>query len=138
MRQLIVLSLLCGCAHATSLREAGEPGLRSIRGEALSARIRFLSDDLLEGRFPGTRGYAIAERYVASELQQLGAEPAGAGGSYLQAVPLRAAHDVDGSASLSIDGEPLKEGDEFLLSSDLRTPQVDVEGELVFAGFAVQ
>jgi len=56
--------LLCSCATASSLRDTGAAGLRSIRGEALSARIRFLSDDLLEGRFSGTRGHAIAERYV--------------------------------------------------------------------------
>jgi hypothetical protein len=81
---LILAASACATAKPTgpTLLSAAAPGLRSIRGEALSARIRFLSDDLLEGRFTGSRGHAIAERYVASEMQALGLEPAGPGGAY--------------------------------------------------------
>jgi hypothetical protein len=35
-----------------------------VRPETISATVRFLSDDLLEGRGTGTRGHAIAEQYV--------------------------------------------------------------------------
>jgi len=50
---------------------------------------------------------------------------------------LRAAHEVQGSASLSVGGEALAPEADFLLGSDLRTAAVDVTGQLVFAGFGV-
>jgi hypothetical protein len=114
----------------------------NVRASALSARIRFLSDDLLEGRSPGTSGHAIAERYVASELQSMGAEPAGDGGTYLQAVPMRSALKDPAKSSLSVRsrGKPdltLKLDEDYIFGSDLQTPKVDVEAPLVFAGFGV-
>jgi len=59
----------------------------------ISAHIRFLADDLLEGRFPGTRGSDLAIRYIAAELEAMGLEPGvpgrdGAPPSWVQEVPL--------------------------------------------------
>jgi hypothetical protein len=113
-----------------------------VRAEGISSRIRFLSDDLLEGRFTGSRGHAIAERYVASELQALGAEPAGDAGSFLQAVPLRGAMKDPARTSLVVRSPgkadtALKLDQDFVLSSDLRTAKVDVEARLVFVGYGV-
>jgi hypothetical protein len=147
MRTSALLLILAASACATAkpkpptLESAAAPGLRSIRAEALSARIRFLSDDLLEGRFTGSRGHAIAERYVASEMQALGLEPAGSGGAYLQPVPLRAALKDPQRTALSVGGggpeEALVNERDFILSSDLRTLQVDVSAPLVFVGYGV-
>lgn len=50
----------------------------------VQAHTAFLSDDLLEGRGTGTRGYALAARYVASQFSRLGLEPGADGGSYEQ------------------------------------------------------
>ena len=41
------------------------------------AHTTFLSDDLTEGRGAGTRGYQIADRYVAAQFARLGLQPAG-------------------------------------------------------------
>jgi len=137
----ILISCSCATVQGGNLAEAGGPGLHSIRAEALSARIRFLSDDLLEGRFTGSRGHAIAERYVASELAALGLEPAGEGGSFRQPVPLRSAQRDLSSGTLTLSGqggdEALKPDEEFILQSDLRTESVDASGPMVFAGYAV-
>jgi Zn-dependent M28 family amino/carboxypeptidase len=146
MRTPVLFLVLAASACATAnpknpILEKAAPGLNSIRGEALSARIRFLSDDLLEGRFTGSRGHAIAERYVASEMQALGLEPAGSGGAYLQPVPLRAAMKDPQRTALSIAGggpeEALVNERDFVLASDLRTPEVDVAAPLVFVGYGV-
>ena len=61
----------------------------AIRPEAISAHIRFLADDLLEGRAAGERGFDIAAAYVASQLQGMGLEPAGDDGGWFQAMTLR-------------------------------------------------
>ena len=50
---------------------------RTITADAIRAHVRFLASDLLEGRGPGTRGDALAQAYIASELEALGLRPAG-------------------------------------------------------------
>lgn len=113
-----------------------------MRAAGISARIRFLSDDLLEGRFTGSRGHAIAERYVASELALMGAEPGGEAGTFLQAVPMRGVMKDPAKTSLVVRSRGkadtvLKAEEDFVLASDMRTAKVDIEAPLVFAGFGV-
>src|SRR5579871_6467461 len=55
-----------------------------VTASALASHVRFLADDLLEGRAPGTRGDELAIKYVASELERIGLEPAGDNGTYWQ------------------------------------------------------
>jgi Zn-dependent M28 family amino/carboxypeptidase len=50
----------------------------------LRAHVRFLSDDLTEGRAPASRGEQLAMRYVAAQMERIGLEPAGDGGGWLQ------------------------------------------------------
>jgi len=63
--------------------------LPAIRPEAIAARMRFLSGAALEGRDTGSRGFDVAARYVAAELEAIGLEPAGADGGWFQPVALR-------------------------------------------------
>ena len=83
-------------SSSLSLPARAAPGL-SATEKAAAARlgtedvlphIRFLSDDLLEGRAPGSRGEKLASRYIAAQLEAAGLEPAGEGGSFFQKVPL--------------------------------------------------
>src|SRR5439155_17539440 len=39
-----------------------------VSAAGLAAHVRFLADDLLEGRAPGTRGSQLAMRYIAAEM----------------------------------------------------------------------
>jgi Zn-dependent M28 family amino/carboxypeptidase len=55
-----------------------------ITEQALAAHVRFLADDLLEGRGAGSRGDELAMRYIAAQFERLGLEPAGDGGTWLQ------------------------------------------------------
>ncbi len=43
--------------------------LQAIQPQAIEAHIRFLADDLLEGRAPGNRGFEIASRYVETHFR---------------------------------------------------------------------
>jgi hypothetical protein len=56
---------------------AAEAAIKTIRGDAIRAHMRFLCDSLLEGRAPDSRGYQIAARYVAAELESMGLRPLG-------------------------------------------------------------
>lgn len=48
----------------------------SIDADSIAGHIRFLADDLLEGRGPGTRGDEITQLYIATQFQSLGLTPA--------------------------------------------------------------
>jgi Zn-dependent M28 family amino/carboxypeptidase len=50
------------------------------------AHLTFLSDDVLEGRAPGTRGGRLATRYIATQFQRSGLQPPETG--WFQPVPL--------------------------------------------------
>ena len=130
------LALLLAAPPA-NLRAQGEAGLSAIRPDALSAHIRFLADDLLEGRDTGSRGHAIAARYFASQLQALGYTPAGEGGTYFQKVPFVGMTVQPGKCALEIDGVTLRYGEEVLFLPRAGAAGDDVSGELIFAGYGV-
>jgi Zn-dependent M28 family amino/carboxypeptidase len=75
-------------APAGTLSRSERVASERITAASLSAPIRFLADDLLEGRAPGTRGDELAIRFIASELEGLGLEPGGDEHGWLQRVPL--------------------------------------------------
>jgi len=60
---------------ANGFTDSAKSAAAAIRPEAIAGHIRFLADDLLAGRDPGTHGYDVAARYVASELQAMGVKP---------------------------------------------------------------
>src|SRR3954462_15755516 len=58
------------------LPPGAERAAKAIDRSSLEAPIRFLADDLLEGRAPASRGDETAQLYRASTLQFLGYQPA--------------------------------------------------------------
>jgi Zn-dependent M28 family amino/carboxypeptidase len=64
------------------------PNPARIDKHQLQAHVRFLADDLLEGRGPGTRADTLARLYLATQLQANGLQPGGADGSWMQTVPI--------------------------------------------------
>jgi Zn-dependent M28 family amino/carboxypeptidase len=59
-----------------------------ITKEGIAACVRYLSDDLLEGRGVGTRGDKLARRYLASQMELFGMKPGGLDGTWEQPVSL--------------------------------------------------
>ena len=76
-------------AQSVTLSPAAEKAAQSqITRATLEAPIRFLADDLLEGRGPATRGDALARLYLARELQSYGYQPGAANGSWEQPIDI--------------------------------------------------
>jgi hypothetical protein len=115
---------------AGALLDRARPAFEAMKGEHVSAAVRFLSDDLLEGRGTGTRGHAIAERYVASQMQALGLRPAGEEG-YFQRVKLC---ESKARGSLSVKGAAIPD---LIVAGDCGASLRDIEGALAFAGYAL-
>jgi hypothetical protein len=118
-----------------------EKALQAIRPEAIKADMSFLADDLLEGRRPGTVGFALASRFVETRLIAMGLEPGVEGDTYIQKVTLQNGSVVEGGSSLSLMAgdkiEPLTYGKEFILNPNPTLLMADAAAPLVFVGFGV-
>lgn len=112
-----------------------------INPDAIKATMTYLSDDLLEGRQPGTRGFVLASKYVESRFIALGLKPGIEDKSYIQKVPLRKAIVVENESSLTLINngkeENLVYGKHFLVSPNFNKESSEIEASLVFIGFGV-
>lgn len=103
--------------------------------------MRFLGDDLLEGREAGTRGFDLAALYVATQYRLIGLEPAGDNGSYFQSVPLiRGVRERDGARFVIYrDGERIEFAfeDDYLPGVNFSTGSDSITAPMVFVGQAV-
>ena len=135
---MLLLAFFLLAAPPPDLAATAAPGLAAIRPDALSAHVRFLADDLLEGRGTGTRGHAIAARYVATRLQSLGYAPAGDKQTYFQRVPFFGMSVQPAQSAFELDGAALRFGEEVIFFPRAGSASDDVSGELVFAGYGVR
>jgi Zn-dependent M28 family amino/carboxypeptidase len=139
---VVIVAVLAGQERSGSPRPAvaaagGGPALDEIRGEQIAAHLQFLSDDLLEGRGPSTRGGDLAARYLATQLALLGFEPGGENGTYFQQVAI-VESVVDPSFTLSAGtGAPFRYLEDVVGFSGMQSPQVRTAGELVFVGHGI-
>jgi hypothetical protein len=104
---------------------------------AIRSHVAFLADDLLGGREPGTAGFDIAARYVATQLEGLGLQPAGDRGDWYQSVPLQESALAAGSGTLGIGDLRWQNGTDVLVSPSPLEASVDIEAPVVFAGFGL-
>jgi hypothetical protein len=139
---LIIIAFLGGMptVYADNDDAAGD-ALTIIRPEAIRADMRFLADDLLEGRGTGTRGHEIAAKFMASEFEAMGLEPAGENGTYFQSVPLRSMRPDEGHTTLSIvrggKEQTLIFRQDFIAEADPGRAETSVEAPVVYVGFGV-
>lgn len=145
-RRLLLMTAATGLlANSSGLRAQGDPAeqaMGTIRPEAIRACIRFLSDDTLEGRGTGTRGYDIAAKYMASQFESLGLQPAGDHGTYFQAVPLRSSKPDETKTQLTLthsgkSPETLVFRKDYISAGDPVRADSAVEASVVFVGGGV-
>jgi Zn-dependent M28 family amino/carboxypeptidase len=116
--------------------------LRGIDAERIRAHVRFLSDDLLEGRGTGARGGDIAAKYIATQFALDGLKPAGDDGGYLQKVEFTGVHTLP-ATSASLQPEhgkllDLKLGEDYVVSNQTQVGSVDIDAPIVFAGYGIE
>ncbi len=143
-----LLSLFSACAPPTD--DAPAVGLTAdvgtaagvITADVLRAPIADLGGDEYQGRGPGSEGDRKARAYLIAKLQELGFEPAAAGGGWEQAFPIVG---VDATTPETWRFEAggrvvdLTTYDEFIAFSGVQAEAATIEGaELVFVGFGIQ
>jgi len=129
-------------ASTSAAAEDPAAALASIRPEALRSHVRFLADDLLEGRDTASRGHEIAARFVAAQFEELGLEPSGGGGSYLQRVPLKQARILERGTFflLNVPGRSPRSlvlGKDFVALPSLLYEHADVLARAVYVGHGI-
>ena len=112
----------------------------ALNEDAIRARIKFLSSDLLEGRGTGARGGELAASYIASQMEALGLKGAGANGSFFQPAALVGVK-ADPNTKLTVSGrngkESFKFADDYVAFTGAQTEEVDVDADMVFVGYGI-
>lgn len=160
MRALHFLALVPSliATIATSLqaqqpRSAASRVASAVRADAIWGPLRFLSDDLLEGRGTGTRGGDLAAHYIAAQFMLHGLEPAGDSGTWFHSVPIvtlnptatfeaaglrtRLRYREDFVAWSENPGTPRQVREATGGGLGASTNVVTASGELVFVGFGI-
>jgi hypothetical protein len=113
----------------------------NISAQAIQAHMRFLSSDLLFGREPGTDGYAIAAKYMVSQFEKMGLEPAGDDSTYFQQVTLsRYTLDYSGSAVAVVNQDETKlltMDDQYFIYSRYDLEEDSEDTKMIFAGYGL-
>jgi Zn-dependent M28 family amino/carboxypeptidase len=146
---LIVLSVLMAASAAYAqvpevpgVPKAAREAAASIDAEKIRAHVRFLADDLLEGRGPGTRGSDLAAKYIATQFSLDGLKPAGEDGTYFQKVPLYAVHTIEDQTKFSFvpqSGSPtdLTYGSGYVTKDETGGESADIDAPIVFVGYGI-
>jgi Zn-dependent M28 family amino/carboxypeptidase len=131
-----------GAPVSLDLPRGAQQAAKVIDRGALEGPVRFLADDLLEGRAPSHRGDALARLYVASVMEALGLQPAGPGGGWEQRF------EIVGITTKAPETWAFRAGgkelalrfwDEFIAASGVQQPEASIpEAELVFVGYGIQ
>lgn len=130
-------AILSASVSAQQAPSAASRVARAASASTLKAHLEFLSDDLLEGRAPGTRGGEIAARYIAAQFERLGLEPAGDSGTYFHRVPIIS---LTPSPTLTFGGQDrrtLGYRDDYVLWSMRNEPDVSLSAPVVFVGYGI-
>ncbi len=145
----ILGTFVIACCLASSSLSAQQPSdeaiavaSQHITEAAIRADIKFLSDDLLEGRGPGTRGDELAQRYVISQFELAGLQPAAQDGTFVQPFPMLGV-TTRPPTELTFDkaGETLKfkNSEDYIVTCGKPIDcSVITDAEIVFVGYGMQ
>ncbi len=121
---------------------AAETAARQITDQYMRGIVAEISDDRYEGRGPGTRGDAMARRYLAERMAELGLEPGAADGGWEQQfdlVGINARQPASWTFAGHDQSMTLRQREDFIVSSGVQQERAVIEdAELVFAGYAIQ
>lgn len=132
--------LLSAVIAAAPLPPGVASASKSITSESILGPMKLLASDEFEGRGPATRGDALTQRYLATELESLGLSPFAPGGTWVQPVEMvgvtaRAERLVATAGKQSV---TLKPSDDFMAVSGHFEPSSRLDkAELVFVGYGI-
>jgi Zn-dependent M28 family amino/carboxypeptidase len=128
-------------APPVTLTPAEKAAAARITPEVLRAHVRFLANDLLEGRGPASRGDRLAQLYIATRLEALGLQPGAPDGSWYQPfdiVGMTSRNPETLTARKGGESADLKYHQDFIAFSGVHQPQARLaDAEIVFVGYGI-
>ncbi len=114
-------------------------GASSIILDGIRAHLKFLADDLFEGRGTGFPGLQLAENYVAIQFESHGIQPGGDNGTYFQKVPMvgYVAAQVTFEFRKGSRMKQLTYLDDFVANTARAESHVDLNSEIVYVGYGI-
>ena len=128
-------------AAPVTLTPAEKAAAARITPEILRSHVRFLSDDLLEGRGPASRGDRLTQLHIATRLEALGLQPAAPDGSWYQPfdiVGVTSHSPQTLAARRAGESVELKYHQDFIAVAGVQEPQARLaDAEIVFVGYGI-
>ncbi|WP_338467760.1 M28 family metallopeptidase [Novosphingobium sp. ZN18A2] len=125
--------LLAGTCQPAIAKVSVDPG-------RITQTVKTMASDTFEGRAPGTAGEDRTIGYLIARFQDLGLEPAGPDGSWVQKVPLL--HTTLGPAKMVFDGPkgamPVEQSKQVYVSTVRPDDEAKIaDAPVVFVGYGV-
>jgi len=126
---------------AVALTGAASAQTTGIDAQRISDHIKVLASDDFQGRGPATPGETKSVAYLIEQYKKIGLKPAGDGGGWTQAVPLRR-FETPGPVKVdfTLNGQPrpLSELNDIVVHTQVPTHHVKIDhAPLVFIGYGV-
>lgn len=147
IRGLGCFLVVCLVGPNATQAQSIEDSQRRIQESTLRSHIRFLADDLLEGRGPGSNGDAITQLYLETQFQSMGLQPLDTLRSYRQAVPMLGVTSTPDKvwefappkSDAGAEKLQLRYFEDFIAVAGTPAPHVELNNaELVFVGYGIQ
>jgi Zn-dependent M28 family amino/carboxypeptidase len=142
----LILSLLslASILAATHAATAPPPDLKRVLDAAdarrIDADLRFLADDVMEGRGTGQKGGRLAALYLETRFRLLGLEPGASKTSYLQEVPLVGIETQPESRLAITAGAQRLEArwlEDYVANAETQKESEEIDAPLVFVGYGI-
>jgi Zn-dependent M28 family amino/carboxypeptidase len=136
-----LLAAPLGAAPPVTLSPAEKAAGAQITAALIRSHVRFLADDLLEGRGPATRGDRLTQLYIAAQLEALGLQPGAPDGTWFQPFDIVGvtSHSPDTlSARKGGQSVDLKFHQDYIAVSGVNEPLARLaDAEIVFVGYGI-
>jgi Zn-dependent M28 family amino/carboxypeptidase len=132
----LVCSIGCGTPPVVEAPAPSGPAEAEITEAALKGHLQTIAADDMEGRAPSTPGGQRAADYIATQLKEMGVEPAGENGTYFQQVPI-VESTVNRNFTMSVPGRTYRYFDDVVAFSGVEQARVHVQGDIVFVGHGI-
>jgi Zn-dependent M28 family amino/carboxypeptidase len=126
---------------AAHLPPAAIAALEKVDPEHIRAHVRYLSQDLLEGRGTGQRGGDIASEYIATQFWLYGLKAAGDNGTFFQRVPMvgvtpapETTFELDPAKGDSLKLKPL---DQYVAYDQTQETSNNIDADIVYVGYGI-
>ena len=138
---LALLSFCCLFITSQAFAQT-ESGASSINEASIRGHVRYLADDLLEGRGPGSRGDELTQLYIATQFETLGLQPAAGNEKWLQPFPLVGVRTIAPPNVVFKKGDntvSLKSVEDFMSTIGRPAEKAKLkDAELVFVGYGIE